>query len=58
VSLLLLSAAIAIPLGASAAQAFEGFDAVRVFVFRAAVYGAASFITLLALVAMIVKRSD
>jgi len=56
-SLLLLSAAIAVPLGVSAAQRFEGYEAVRVFVFRTAVYGAAFFITLISIVAMIVKRS-
>lgn len=57
-SLLLLSAAIAIPLGAAAAQAFEGYEAVRVFVFRTAVYGAPLFIALSVIVAMIIKRSD
>ena len=59
-SLFVLSAAIAIPLGASAAHGFEGYEAVRVFVFRAAVYGAASFITLfvlLAIVSTVIKKS-
>lgn len=60
-ALFILSAAIAIPLGASAAYRFEGYEAVRVFVFRAAVYGAASFIVLfvlLAIVSMIAKKSE
>lgn len=59
--LLGLSAAIAIPLGASAARGFEDYLAVRVFVFRTAVYGAALFITLfvlLAIVSTVVKKSE
>jgi hypothetical protein len=58
--LLLLSAAIALPLAASAAQAFDGYLALRVFVFRSAVYGAALFIPLLVLIAVFVygKRQD
>ena len=50
---LVLSAAIAIPIGASAARGFDGYLAVRMFVFRAAVYGAAVFIALLALTAIV-----
>jgi hypothetical protein len=61
VTLLVLSAAIAVPLAASAAQGSEGYAAVRVFVSKTAVFGAALFITLFvlsAIVAMIIKRSQ
>ena len=50
--LLLVSAAVAVLLAASVAQAFEGYLAFRVFIFRSAVYGAALFVPLLVLTAI------
>jgi len=42
-----VSLAIALPLAAKTAAVFNGYLAIRVFIFRAAVYGVASFALLL-----------
>ena len=47
IGLLLVSLAIALPLAAKTAAVFNGYLAIRVFIFRAAVYGVASFALLL-----------
>ena len=57
-ALLLVSAAVTVPLAASVAQAFEGYLAFRVFIFRSAVYGAALFVPLLVLTAIFFYGKD
>jgi hypothetical protein len=49
----LVSLAVALPLAANAAAGFDGYLSTRVFIFRGAIYGAASFALLLPMVAIL-----